>query len=371
MSLVATVLNEIRIKNEKLDKNEHRLSEYGALDFFVQQSKSNPLLTSEMKAQAIKSAGKTLKMPVINYDGSIAVSNVRNCAVADAENTSALVGVTFATYAVGFTVVPAMYSNNEIDKQNDITKKYLKCARVLGAALDSAAVTALENAKSQVFADTLIYTADESTDVIEVPWASREDILSDVEPMMAANDYYGRVHIIGNNGVRSLLNKLAEKGTYNVVDKSLEWSNKMFHFTNRIVNENGMYATFYAVEDGNVDLLFRYDREAVNGTTTKVGHEWDIVTMPYLGIPVGVHYYEAVGDQSGIAGDATADLTCAKKEYYGFSVDVAFVTAYNSAIETKANPIIAVEIEKGDTYANPVVVVNSEDNPVNTKAVTE
>lgn len=355
MSLVATVLNDIRIKNEKLDKNEHRLSEYGALDFFVQQSKSNPLLTSEMKAQAIQSMGKTLNMPVINYDGTIAVSNVRSCAVADAENTSALVGVTFATYSVGFTVVPALYSNNEIDKQNDITKKYLKSARVLGAALDEAAVAALEAAKTQVFADTLIYT--ESNDVIGVEWESREDILSDIEPMMNANDYYGRVHIIGNNGVRSLLNKLAEKGTYNIVDKSLEWANKQFHFTNRIANESGIYASFYAVEDGNVDMLFRYDREAVLGTTTKVGHEWDIVTMPYLGIPVGVHYYESVGDQSAIAGSASADLTCAKKEYYGFSVDVAFITAYNSDIESKANPIISVEIEKGSNYAMPVAVM--------------
>ena len=59
MSLAATVLNSIRIKNEKLDKNEHRLSEYGAFDFFVQQSKTNPLLTSEMKEQAIRSMGKT------------------------------------------------------------------------------------------------------------------------------------------------------------------------------------------------------------------------------------------------------------------------------------------------------------------------
>lgn len=32
MSLAATVLNSIRVKNELLDKNEHRLSEYGALD---------------------------------------------------------------------------------------------------------------------------------------------------------------------------------------------------------------------------------------------------------------------------------------------------------------------------------------------------
>jgi hypothetical protein len=126
MSLAATVLNSIRVKNELLDKNEHRLSEYGAFDFFVQQSMSNPLLTDEMKQQAIRSMGKTLQMPVINYDGSVSVSNVRSCTVADAENTSALATVTFATYAVGFTVVPAMYSNNEIDMQMDIERKYMK-----------------------------------------------------------------------------------------------------------------------------------------------------------------------------------------------------------------------------------------------------
>lgn len=369
MSLAATVLQNIRVNNPRLDKNEHRLSEYGAFDFFVQQSKTNPLLTSEMKAQAIKSMGKTLQMPVINYDGAITISNVRNCTIADAENTSALVGVTFATYAVGFTIVPAMYSNNEIDYRNDLEKKYLKCARVLGAALDSAALAALGANKSKVFADTLIYTKD--SDTIVVPWASREEILSDIEPMMNANDYYGRVHIVGNMGVRSLLNKLAENGANNIVDKRLEWAGKEFHFTNRLANDSGAYATFYAVEDGNVDLLFRYDREAVLGTTTKVGHEWDVVTMPYIDVPVGFHYYEAVGDQSAIAGAATADLTCAKKEYYGFSVDVAFVVAYNSNIETKANPIIMAEIAGGDTYAMPVSVVNSEAHPIPTKEVTQ
>ena len=367
MSLAATVINSIRVKNDRLDKNEHRLSEYGAFDFFVRQSKSNPLLTDEMRAKAVDSMGKTLQMPVITYDGEISVSNVRSCTIADAENTSALVGVTFATYAVGFTIVPAMYSNNEIDKRNDIEKKYKKCARVLGAALDSAALAVLSANKTQVYGDSLIYNV--VSDVVNVPWASREDVLSDIEPMMQANDYYGRVHIIGNAGVRSLLNKLAEKGEFNYVNKALEWNNKEFHFTNRLVNGDNDYATFYAVEDGNVDVLFRYDREATRGTKTAIGHEWDIIDMPYIDIPVGLHYYESVGDQSAIAGDATADLTCAKKEYYGFSVDVAFVVAYNSAIATKANPIIKAAIAKGNTYAQPVTVVNDATNPVNTKEV--
>ena len=360
------MLQNVRVKNPMLDKNEHRLSEYGAFNFFVQQSRMNPLLTSEMKEKAKASMGKTLQVPVIDYDGGITISNVRNCTIADAENTSGFVGVTFATYAVGFTMVKAMYSNNEVDYQNDLAKKYLKCARVLGAALDSAALAALGANKSKVFKDTLIYT--KNADTIVVPFTSREDILSDIEPMMNANDFYGPVHIIGNAGVRSLLNKLAEKGAYNVVDKTMEWAGKSFHFTNRLTNNAGAYATFYAVEDGNVDILFRYDREAALGTQTKVGHDWDVVTMPYIDIPVGLHHYESVGDQSAIAGAATTDLTCAVKEHFGFSVDVAFVVAYNSAPETRPNPIILTEIAGGDTYAAPVQVVNSEKNPIPTKA---
>ena len=357
------MLQNIRINNPDFDKNEHRLSVYGALDFFIEQSERDPLLTQEMKRAAWDSMGKTLQMPVINYDGTVAVSNVRSCTVADAENTSALVGVTFATYSVGFTVVPAMYSNNEIDMRNDVEKKLKKCARVLGAALDTAAIAALEAAKTQVLTDSLIYGF--TSNVVNVPWESREDILGDIEPMMNANDFYGFTHIIGNTGVRSLLRKLAEHAEYNEVDRRLEWEGKYFHFTNRLTNAANMYGTFYAVESGNVDMLYRYDREAARGAQSGT-HTWEKYNMPYINIPVGLHYYEAVGDQSAIAGDATADLTCAIKQYYGFSVDVAFVVAYNSALATRANPIIKVQIAGGDTYARPVKVVTSNEDPIYT-----
>ena len=368
MSLAATVVQQVRVQNPDLDKNEHRLSEYGALDFFYSQSLSNPLLTAEAKRQAIESAGKTMKMPVINYDGSISISNSRSCTISDAENTSALMDVTFVTYAVGFTMVPAMYSSNEIDYQNDFAKKIKKCARVLGAALDSAAITALESAKTKVLANPLLYTF--SSDKVSAPWEAREDILGDIEPMMASNDYNDAIHIIGNTGVYSLVRKLAEKSIYNEVNKDMEWQGKQFHFTNRLTNAEGNYATFYAVEDGNVDMLFRYDREAVRGSQSN-DHSWDIVNMPYLNIPVGLHYYTAVGDFHAIGAESDADMTCVIKEYFGFSVDVAFVTAYNSAYSSKANPIIKGEVASGANYAQAVRVLSSETDPIYTSAVTE
>lgn len=367
MSLIATKMLALRRRNPDFYKNEHRLSEYGALDFFYTQSIENPILSRETKEEARRSAGREIQIPVLNYDGTIQVSNVRSCVIADAENTSALVDVTFVTYFIGFTIVPAMFSNNEIDYDEDFDAKMKKCARALGEALDNAALAKLEAVKSQVITDPLIYGV--TGDAIQVDWAAREDILGDIEPIMAGDDFTGRVHIVGNQGVNSLVRKLAEKGEFNVVDKGLEWMNKRFHFTNRLVNESNKYATFYAVEERNVDMLFRFDREAVRGAKG-AGHEWDIITMPYINIPVGVHYYQSAGDQSAIAGEATADLTCALKDYWGFSVDVAFITSYNSSLETRANPFIKGEIARGSNYAQPVEVVNGEDNPVNTKAVS-
>ena len=88
--------------------------------------------------------------------------------------------------------------------------------------------------------------------------------------------------------------------------------------------------------------------------------------MPYIDLPVGSHYYTAVGDQSQTAGAATADKTCNVKEYFGFSADVAFVIAYNSNPKTVANPIIKAQIaaRAGDVpLGMPVYVTNAGEFP--------
>ena len=125
--------------------------------------------------------------------------------------------------------------------------------------------------------------------------------------------------------------------------KLVEYDNKVFHYTNNVVDEAGKTGSFFAVADGNVGILTRVDREALRRTRANF-HEWDVVYLPYIDLPIGSHYYTSVGDQSAIAGDATADLTCAVKEYFGFSVDVAYIVAYNSAPSVVANPIVKAEI---------------------------
>lgn len=371
MSLIATRVQNWRVANPAFDKNMTRPQEYGALDFFVQQTNAaNSMLSPDLRERALRSIGNTLQIPVINYDEDVTVSNVRSCVIADNENTSALYTVVFATYSIGFTMVPAAYMNNEVSYNHDWTRKIEKITRALANALDIGAVAALEANKTQVFKDLLYYT--QVGNDVQVPWDLREVILSDSNTMMRANEYPGLLHVIGNAGFDSLIRKLAQHGLYNDQNKRMEYENKVIHFTNNIVNEAGKFGTAFIVEDGNVGMLTRVDREAIRRARAN-DHEWDVVRLPYIDLPVGSHYYTSVGDQSAIAGAATADLTCAVKEHFGFSVDVAYLVAYNSNPELIANPIMKVEIAQSDAanpVARPVTIVNGETNPVFTQAVT-
>lgn len=364
MSLIATRLQNWRIENPQFDRNMTRPCEYGALDFFIQQTEeANSILSPALREKAFASIGNTVQIPVINYDGDVQVSNVRSCVIPDDENTSALYTVVWATYAIGFTMVPAAYMNNEISYDHDFFRKMEKTTRALADALDKGAVTALESNKTQVFKDKLNYTVEANT--VKVPTQMATEILGDINPIMRANCYPEMIHVVGNAGVDSLIRKLAQHGVYNDVNKRMEFEGKVLHYTNNVNNEAGQNGTFYAVADGNVGVLTRVDREALRRTKANF-HEWDVVRLPYIDLPVGSHYYTAVGDQSQVAGAATEDLTCAVKEYFGFSVDVAFLVTYNSDAANVANPIIKAEIAAraaNTPLGMPVYVTNATEFP--------
>lgn len=359
MTLIATRLQNWRVENPALDKNMARPFEYGALDFFIQQtSASNSILAPALKEKAFASMGNTVQVPVIDFDGDVTVSTSRSCVIGDDENTSKLYTVEWATLAVGFTMVPSLYLNNEISYEHDFARKMDKICRALATKMDEMAIAALESKKTQVFKDSLYY--DTTGNSIQVPWIARENFMGDLNAIMRANAYPGMIHVIGGAGIESIVSKLAQKDIYNEVNKRNEYAGKVFHYTNNIVNEDGIFATAYFVEDGNVGVLTRVDREALRRARANF-HEWDVVRLPYIDLPVGSHYYTSVGDNSQVAGEASEDMVCSVKEYFGFSVDIAFIVAYNSAPETVANPIAKVEVAAPGTanpFAAPVEVVN-------------
>ena len=366
MSLVLTRIQNIRA-NSNLDKFEYRPSRYGALNAFMVQSEDpTGILTEELKQKARTSIGNTLETPVIDYDADITIGSTRTLTIADSENTSKMVQITFATYAWGFTIAPAMYMNNEIGIQKDFETKMMKYIYAFAKKLDEAAIATLAANKTQVLKNPLLYNW--SASAINAKWTERENVFGDLEVMMGANDFYGQLHIVGDPGVESIMRKLQQHGLYNDVNKQNEFGTKVVHLTNNIAAAEGKYAQGYAVNAGSLGMLTRFERDCLLGTVSGDGHEWGIATLPLLNMPVGTYFYDSVGDYNAIAGAATADMTRTRKEHYGFAVDVAFLTAYNSAPSTLASPILAFNVSSEDAvYAKPVVVVNSEDNPVNTK----
>lgn len=366
MSLILTRIQNIRA-NSNLDKFEYRPSRYGALNAFMVQSEDpTGILTEELKQKARTSIGNTLETPVIDYDADITIGSTRTLTIADSENTSKMVQITFATYAWGFTIAPAMYMNNEIGIQKDFETKMMKYIYAFAKKLDEAALATLAANKTQVLKNPLLYNW--SSNAINAKWTERENVFGDLEVMMGANDFYGQLHIVGDPGVESIMRKLQQHGLYNDVNKQNEFGTKVVHLTNNIAAAEGKYAQGYAVNAGSLGMLTRFERDCLLGTVSGDGHEWGIATLPLLNMPVGTYFYDSVGDYNAIAGAATADMTRTRKEHYGFAVDVAFLTAYNSAPSTLASPILAFNVSSEDAvYAKPVVVVNSENNPVNTK----
>ena len=366
MSLVLTRIQNIRA-NSNLDKFEYRPSRYGALNAFMVQSEDpTGILTEELKQKARTSIGNTLETPVIDYDADITIGSTRTLTIADSENTSKMVQITFATYAWGFTIAPAMYMNNEIGIQKDFETKMMMYIYAFAKKLDEAALAQLAASKTQILKNKLLY--DFSSNAVNAKWTERENVFGDLEVMMGANDFYGQLHIVGDSGVESIMRKLQQHGLYNDVNKQNEFGTKVVHLTNSIAAAEGKYAQGYAVNAGSLGMLTRFERDCLLGTVSGDGHEWGIATLPLLNMPVGTYFYDSVGDYNTIAGAATADMTRTRKEHYGFAVDVAFLTAYNSALSTLPSPILAFNVSSEDAvYAKPVVVVNSKDNPVNTK----
>ena len=344
MSLINTRLQNVRATSN-LDKNESRPSRYGALDLFMLQSE-NPagILTPEIKAAAEGSIGNVLETPVINYDAGVTIGNTRTLVIGDDENTSEMFTINFATYSWGFTIIPALFMNNEISMQADFARKFEKYLYKFGSTLDTAAITALSAGKTQVFADLLDYT--NTGNVIQAPWTLRENIMGDINAMLAANDHFDGIHLLGNGGIESIIRKLAESDLYNAEMKVMQYSDKTLHFSNRVANLAADYGNAYAIAGGSVGVLTRFEREALLNTTMPDGTAWGIDTLPLLNFPVGTYFYEAAVDGSAIAGAASADMTRVRKEHYGFSVDVAFVTPYNSDPTTIANPIMKFAVQK-------------------------
>ncbi len=348
MSIIATKLLNF-YERSGFDKYESRPSQWGAWQLFQADTMAGGgIVTPNLQARALAAIGSTLQTPVINYDGTISIRSTRPVVIPQSENTTALVTISFTTFAFGIREYPALYVNNVLTREEDFDNKMKQRLFALGNAVDTACLTALDAAKTQVLNDDLGGRYSLTSNVVVAPLAEQDAAIGDLSMLQAGNDFYGFQNVVGNNSLHSLLrNRLKEQGEFNDRNKSYQMDDKEFYFSNRLANAVGHKATGYAVEPGSVGFLYQFEPDALLETQTS-NHKWGKVVLPLLNIPVGTYSYDGVEDAtatgSNPAGAAGAELSRTSYKAHDFAGIFAFVTAYNSDAATYAGPIMKFAI---------------------------
>lgn len=344
MALTNTLVENFRTEySEKFDKNEQKNPSSGA--FFAAKddmASAFTFMTPEIYEKARNSAGVTTKIPVINYDGTVSVGSTRPLTISDSENTSALYSLSFVIYSIGFTMLPAQHKNNSISYQADFNRKMRKSLYKLKDSLNSAILTQLSTAKNQVTPDLLGKYAFASN-ILEINKADRETVYSDLEILMSSldlNEDNAPLNVIANPFVASQVKYLGAQGGGNQVNYAYQFDGKDFYWDNNVTNATGFDGTMYVMPKGSIGIATRSEPDALMGSKTGDGHEWGIVNLPMINMLADSYYYDGALDASGVR----ADLTRAKKEYFGFTVEAAILTPYRSAT-TIAAPIMKLAIK--------------------------
>lgn len=346
MSILATRTQELRRKSPAVYEQLFKIPEAGAMQFYLDQTRlPNSLASSELKNATPGSMGNTVKVPVIIPNSEATVGSSRLCVVPNNETSTALVGLSWVTLFDSFNMYPGRYLNNDIGYLEHFAANYQDLKKRVVKKIDQLCSADLATYKSAVVNDLLGYTFTGNT--IAAGWNDRNDILDDLSVMQDSNNFGGgHLNIIGNYGMRSLIHRLGQYGTYNEKNLTYELGNKTAYVTGQIANANDQFCTMYAVPDGQVAILQRLDRESYMRMSGVPGTEWDQVQIPGIdGITWGHYYYVEKGDASSVTGEA--DENCTKIEHFAFSVDLAFLHAYNPDTTNIPQPVIKAQLASG------------------------
>lgn len=348
--LIKTLNQEWRRNSQKLYANEFRKKKTGALQLFLDAARRNALVDADVRREAVGSTGNTIKIRVMKDNFAAQVATERSCTPVNNRTDSDLVPLTWVSLADGFTMFPTEYDTNEIKFQEHYDKNMISMINRLMVKLDQLSLANLETNKTQVVLNNLGYNFN-AGHAIEAGWNERQFILNDLGVMLDSMNFGGDLRVVGSVSIESLLNELGMHGTYNDVNYALELNGKEFFMTNQL-NESGKFGAMFAVAGDQVDILSRVSRAEYHGVSG-VGHQFGTTTLPGLGgLVFGTHVVESIGDVSTPTGQA--DMFCDKKIEFGFSIDVAFVNAYESNQTTAGTGIIKSTVDYGTRGAQTV-----------------
>lgn len=342
-NLAVTVLNDhIAMHQPQLDKYEQRGSIYGALDLFRKQT-NDPIsiLDAETRANIDRSFSIPVRVPVINFK-DITIGNARSCSFQTEGIVSARVTLTFITYTWGFTMQPVQHHENYVPYQTTFNKLALAGYQKAASTIDAQCVTTLNTQKNQHFPQSVLDFYPQVSNFFRVPQVDSNDLYNNIRSILETMDYDGGADIANNHIHQSKVRRLASQGAGNSENEMFQFMGYQWFGTNRITNASvAEESTIYAVSPGTVAIHSRVDPDSANRRRIHESQFWDVIpNPPLIEMPVGVYYQANCADLSANVAGASS----AMQESWQFSTDVVYMTAYNSDLANRFNPILGFQI---------------------------
>ncbi|NML67609.1 hypothetical protein HHL22_20605 [Hymenobacter sp. RP-2-7] len=349
-TLVATLKQYIRTKYKgRIDRNELRPSEYGALNLFRKQSASAmSILTPEIKDAIVNSFGNEVQIPVLDFE-NITIGNLRTCEIQTGGADSKLMTVVLFTMAFGFPMVPSRHRNNDLGMQEYFARN-LEARRLKALEfLDGKCVDFLNLNKNAYFPAGMTAYYPVSGNALQVSLEDSKEFFNYVPSILATQDFGGRPDVLTNPMGMAYVRKLEAQGTMNAENLAYQVENLGDFFqSNRVLNGAGVKSTEYLVGDGAVAIQTRLDPDTYDGHQIGNGDTpsnlWTTQDLPGLGT-VGLYYQAKCSDESvRLAAERLDGLTRTFVESFEWSWDVALLKSYNSDGSTRYTPITKAEL---------------------------
>jgi len=351
MTLVNTLLEPLRAEYlGALDKYENRGSKYGALSTFMGDTdEANSILSGDAKDKIKASFGNSINIPVVDYK-DVTIGSTRSCIIADDENTSNLVAVTFTTYVFGFTMTPAQHYQNSVKYQEDFNLKMKMALNSFQSALDTQCINQLEADKNQFWTNVAPDYYTQAADALQVAQAEKTDFYNQLGSIMGTMDYaMDDVKVISNWQELANVRRYAAQGSGNSSNLAFQLPPYSFEASNRIVNgAPTTESTSYAFPSGSVAIINANDADAILGARIGAADspvkEWSEVSVPLEDgrtMMLGSYYNQDCADKSALGGGANER---SHVESFEFSTEVATLSAYNSNPANRYSPIVKTEI---------------------------
>lgn len=353
MSYANTVYNALRTRYpNNYDKNERRLSQYGALEIFEKQNTDpNSFINAEARALIEDSFGSSAEVnhPVLNATTATIGTSI-TCAMPDANdgNSDLVVTATPTTYAFGFTMVKDQHIKNEIGYEAALQEKLVRYELQLLEEMDIDAVSVIESAINAYFPAEILAYYSQTANALQVAQANKDDFYNNLSAILAEMDFAGGSDILANRIHEPMVNRFINQGAGNSENQQFQFGGYQYFYDNtrRIANNAGVESTVYAIKSGSLAMIDRiptaYKEGALIGGDRNPVKEKTTMRLPLTGIEIGVLYQQDCSDQSALGiGEAN---TASFVEGWSFFLQRYFLTVYNSDTVNRYTPILKAEI---------------------------